>query len=264
MGVRITRARTNALVFVVLWALSGSSALAQFDRRQPRRTGAIGAGEITLRIDADTLGARGATDTVAVRVDAGGTEIAAFDLTFAFDASAFTIDTALPGDFLDSCGWEYFALRKSPLCPGPCPSGRVKVVALAEFQRRGEGSICHLPDSGATLIKFVIRRAAQTPAFADPALRFFWIDCGDNSVASVSGDDLFLAGSVVEPDLAPLPMLSDSAFPNFTGPLADCFTGGAVNAPREKLALINGLVALGSAEREPVSDSTAVDSLSER
>ncbi|HSH00404.1 MAG TPA: hypothetical protein VLB27_10160 [candidate division Zixibacteria bacterium] len=248
------------MALIVLWSLYAASAAAQFDRRQPRRAGAIGAGEITLRIDADTLGARGAVDTVVVRVDAGGTEIAAFDLTFAFDAAAFTIDTALPGEFLDSCGWEYFALRKNPLCPGPCPSGLVKVVALAEFQRRGERSVCHLPDSGATLIKFVVRRAAQAPVFADPALRFFWIDCGDNSVASVSGDDLFLAGSVMEPDLAPLPMLFDSAFPNFTGPLPECFAGGAVNAPRAKLALINGLVALGGFEREPAMGATAGDS----
>ncbi|MFQ5608104.1 MAG: hypothetical protein ACE5GA_09165 [Candidatus Zixiibacteriota bacterium] len=190
-----------------------------------------------------------------MKVDSRGTEIAAFDFTFAYDRAAFEILDALPGTFPDSCDWEYFTVRHSPACSGPCPSGLIKIVALSEYAD-SRGQACHLPEEGASLIKFVIRpRTPESMDFLDLSLRFFWIDCGDNSVASVSGNELFLAAATLEPDSIPLPVYGDQGFPNYTGPPSDCFRGRAENAPFAKLNLRNGLLRYTPSESAPVAPS---------
>lgn len=235
--------------------LAGATTLAQRPGSE-RRTGPITPEPISLKVQSATLrGAPGSLDTIDVTIDSRGSAIGGFDLTFAYDAIGFELVDALPGAFLDSCNWEYFYSRKNPVCPGPCPSGLFKVVALAESQDTDSVIVCFLPPKDVSLLKLVLRRRPVESRFKfSESLRFFWIDCGDNSVASVSGDELFLAKAVTEPNERPLPDSADGTYPTYAGPGEDCFGGRVVNAPQAKLLLENAVITL-----EPVD--LPVDSL---
>ena len=96
------------------------------------REGMIGARDILVKIVSDTIFlADTVAGTLLVTIDAQGTDISGFDFTFAYDLSGVEIYDALPGDFLDSCNWEYFIVKRNPRCDGPCPNGLIKVIALA-------------------------------------------------------------------------------------------------------------------------------------
>jgi len=216
---------------------------------------------ISLRIQSHALTTvPGGIDTISIFCNSRGTGIAGFDLTLAYDHEVFDLLDALPGNFLDSCQWEYFMGRDNPKCPGPCPGGLYKIVALARFQNQDNATACFVPPGGAEIVKLVIRRRPEMRAgpfmgVVSEPLRFFWIDCGDNSVASVSGNDLFLRHSVSDADGAPLPQNIFTQFPNYTGPPDSCFDSRRENAPKSRLKFINAVIVAPPIEFVPAPDS---------
>jgi len=217
---------------------------------------------ISIRIQSHTLQAvPGAVDTISIVCNAQGNGIAGFDFTLAYDHETFDLIDALPGSFLDSCNWEYFMDRDNPKCPGPCPAGLHKIVALARFQNKDSVSTCFIPPDGAELARLVIRRRPEMRArtfmgVVSEPLRFFWIDCGDNSVSSVSGNDLFLCRVVSDADGAPLPQNIYTQFPNYTGPTGACLDSRRENAPKPVVKFINAVIVSPPIEFAPEQDST--------
>ncbi len=186
--------------------------------------------------------------------------IAGFDFTLAYDRETFDLIEALPGAFPDSCNWEYFVERDNPKCPSPCPRGLFKIVGLVKFMGLDSVEVCQLPPTGGELVKLVLKRKSTTrrrtiPGVPSEPLRFFWIDCGDNSVASNSGNELFLAQSVFDADGSQLPENTFARFPNYTGPTGACFDSGRENAPKPRLKFINALIVSPVIERIPTRDS---------
>ncbi len=226
--------------------------------------------EVTIRIQSHAMRPLvGAVDTISISISSAKQGIAGFDFTLAYDRETFDLISALPGDFLDSCSWEYFVQRDSPQCPGPCPAGLFKIVALARFQNTDSIAACLIPEPEAELVKLVLRRKVQSNRkaynglHAEP-LRFYWIDCGDNSVSSATGNDLLLAISVSDASGAPLPAGGLDEFPNFSGPTSICFDGKRHNAPKARLRYVNALVATPPIEYVPAKDTStdsATDSL---
>ena len=209
------------------------------------REGMIGARDILVKIVSDTIFlADTVAGTLLVTIDAQGTDISGFDFTFAYDLSGVEIYDALPGDFLDSCNWEYFIVKRNPRCDGPCPNGLIKIIALAEFRKLERTKLCNTPAPGASLVKFLVRPTGEAPRLAAGPLRFFWIDCGDNTISSVSGNELFISRSVTETDSAFQAPAVETEFPSYGGPIPDCFNKHTVNPPRRKIRFSNGTLTL--------------------
>ncbi len=125
-------------------------------------------------------------------------EIAGFDLLISYDNSAMSLLGVSAGGFVTGNGWEYFTYRFGATgnCSGGCPSGVVRIVALAETNNgpnhpSGYTNVSAGSSVLATL-HFLISDDRTLECQYVP-VRFWWLDCGDNALSSVSGDTLFIS-----------------------------------------------------------------------
>jgi hypothetical protein len=129
---------------------------------------------------------------------AGSYNIGGFDLLIKYDASALTLSEVLPGGFITDCGWEYFTYRfgADGNCDGGCPSGLVRIVSIAETNNGDNHPDCFhwgpTVDSTVASMKFLVSND-RTLECQYTAVEFFWIDCGDNALSSVTGDSLLIS-----------------------------------------------------------------------
>lgn len=134
-----------------------------------------------------------------------------YDLLIAYDASALTFMNAEPGDILTACGFEYFTYRFSAQgnCGGSCPSGLLRIVAIADMNNGANHPACfgqgrpgpNGPEKDLAVLKFLVTNDRTYECQYVP-IQFFWIDCGDNTFSSITGDTLFIANHVYGFDLA--------------------------------------------------------------
>jgi hypothetical protein len=169
-----------------------------------------------------------------------------FNLLIAYDASALSFQQAFEGTIYDECGWEYFEYRYGAdgNCGGGCPSGLLRVVGIAETNNGPYHPGCleptpyvnGLPTTLATL-RFLVSNDRNLECQYAP-VRFFWYECGDNTLSSWDGELLFLSSNVFEFDQAdPLPMVP--TFPNYTGAIAECLEGDK-GEPARAIDFYNG------------------------
>lgn len=159
-----------------------------------------------------------------------------FDFLIHYDASALTFLMAEEGQMLIDCKWEYFTYRfgfNGNCGPGACPTGVLRVVAIAETNNGPYHPICFTNDGIITaspqliVLHFLVTDDRTFECMYIP-IRFIWYDCGDNTISSKSGDTLFISRYVWEqpfdPDLPPyrIDMLGDSTYPTFYGAQYDC------------------------------------------
>jgi len=164
-----------------------------------------------------------------------------FDFLIRYDASALTFLMAEEGSLIGTsgCAWEYFTYRfgfNGNCGPGACPTGVLRVVAIAEtnngpyhpdcFTNDGSGGPTST-DSQLVVLHFLVTDNRTFECNYIP-IRFIWYDCGDNVISSKSGDTLFISRYVWEYDfddsLPPyrIDMLGDGTYPTFFGAQADC------------------------------------------
>jgi len=123
---------------------------------------------------------------------------AGFDFLLEYDASALTLLGVSEGGFITGNAWEYFTYRFGPNgnCAGACPSGKVRIVALAE-QNNGaahpDGYTNTSAGSSVLAILHFLVSDDRTLECQYAPIRWCWIDCGDNTLSSVSGDTLFIS-----------------------------------------------------------------------
>lgn len=144
--------------------------------------------------------------SVPVYFDASIT-IGGYNLLMTYDASALTFLGANPGGMLEECDWEYFTYRTGPFgnCGTGCPTGMVRVVAIAEyndgpnhpdcFGTVAEGAETPASDSTLAVLRFLVSSDRNLECQFIP-ISFFWYDCGDNSMSSVNGQYLYIENSV--------------------------------------------------------------------
>ncbi|MDH3892253.1 MAG: T9SS type A sorting domain-containing protein [candidate division Zixibacteria bacterium] len=163
----------------------------------------------SMRIEKTHSTIQGQIETVDVVMERSGDDFAAFDLLIAYDASAMNFQSATPGAALyDSCGWEYFTYRTGPFgnCGDACPSGMIRLVGLAETNNGPNHPQCFSPDSSmdedgvviATLDFLVSNDRTLECQYAP--IRFYWMDCGDNLISSVTGDTAFVTAKIYDYD----------------------------------------------------------------
>ncbi|MFZ1683274.1 MAG: T9SS type A sorting domain-containing protein [Candidatus Zixiibacteriota bacterium] len=125
--------------------------------------------------------------------------VAGFDLLLAYDNSAMSLQGVTPGAFITACHWEYFTYRQGPFgnCGNGCPTGQVRIVALAETNNGNAHPICWapaLPTDSVTLadLHFLVSNNRTLDCQYVP-VEFFWYDCGDNAFSNIKGDSLIIS-----------------------------------------------------------------------
>lgn len=129
--------------------------------------------------------------------------VGAFDFLIGFDASALTLLSVTPGD--DISAWEFFTYRlvdPNTTCTGFCPSGLVRIVALADINNGVPMSDPSQIQPGSDPREFAVITFQvsndRTLAGQFVPVQFWWNDCGDNTFSSPEGN-LFVSNTV-DPD----------------------------------------------------------------
>ena len=175
---------------------------------------------------------QGMHNYVDVTVNMGSEDLKGFDILIAYDASALSFQSAIEGDVYTQCGWEYFNYRYGPdgNCGSACPSGMLRVVGIAETNNGPNHPLCFNPPAlPFTLfsLDFLVTNDRTMECMYVP-IRFFWMDCGDNSLAYSSIVDPVaviqgVSRYVIDFDL--IGHIEDmfTGFPTYTGVQYECF-----------------------------------------
>ncbi len=176
----------------------------------------------------------------------GADDLYGFDILIAYDASALTLANVIPGDVFTECGWEYFTFRHGANgnCGNACPSGVVRVVGIAETNNGPNHPDVSCVMGGTLFTLDFLVGADYTFECMYVPIRFFWMDCGDNSVAytdlineecyfdmtlqgisrSIYSYEAALAGSIADEVLDPLEDIANDnvGYPTYLGAQNDC------------------------------------------
>lgn len=146
---------------------------------------------------------QGHYEEVTITYENGDFDIGGFDLLIAYDASALSFIEALPGAFIDNCDWEYFTYRFgfSGNCGSACPSGMLRIVALAETTNGPIHPSCYYAPTEdpweVAVLRFLVSNDRTLNCSYVP-IYFFWLDCTDNTLSSVDGDSLILDSRIYD------------------------------------------------------------------
>ena len=202
-GVIITEegimARSFVLILGLLFVCLPAPASAADGQSSTNGAEAISA---RMKIGYSGTASLGSTQSISVTIQASDLEMGGFDFLIAYDASALTCNEAQPGDLLDTCDWEYFTYRKTPGdCGDPNCSGLVRLIALAETPNGPPHPPCYGPPDTdpheLARIQFTVTGDRTYEGMYIP-VQFFWGDCGDNSLSSVSGSSLYIDRAIYD------------------------------------------------------------------
>jgi hypothetical protein len=149
-----------------------------------------------------------------------------YDFLIAYDAPGLTFMSAAPGELLTECNWEYFTYRFGPSgnCGDACPSGMLRLVALAETNNGPNHPDCFNSAAATELavLTFYVSNDRTLECQYLP-IQFFWMDCGDNTISSQFGDTLFLVDKVY--DFEGDDITFNDGVPSYTGIGDYCLEG---------------------------------------
>jgi hypothetical protein len=168
-----------------------------------------------------------------------------FDFLIAYDASALTFmgaNTDLSALY-NECGWEYFEYRFGPFgnCGNGCPSGQLRVVGMAETNNGPVHPTCFTVGDNLVIftLKFLVSNDRNLNCSFVP-IRFYWYDCGDNTLSNDLGTELYIANDVFdyfgeEGEDTYVKITPDDKstihFPTYLGAEDACVTSGGENKP---------------------------------
>jgi hypothetical protein len=126
-------------------------------------------------------------------------EMGGYDFLISYEHSlgALTFVSAEMGDMLIQGEWEFFTYRFGPFgnCgPNACPSGLLRITAMAEYNDAGHEAVDFdnsEGDDGLAVLKFLVSNDRTFNCMYAP-VEFYWIECEDNSISSKYGDTLFV------------------------------------------------------------------------
>ena len=152
----------------------------------------------------DTVGAlNGEIACVYIDIHDGYTELGGFDLLISYDLTGLSLTSVAPlggvaGDVdgdgvVDGPPWEYFTYRTSANsnCSGGCPSGLLRIVSIADLD---DGPTKHPATFNLEgYIAEICFLVTSDRNYIDQCLPvcFESLECGDNTIASVTGDTLY-------------------------------------------------------------------------
>jgi len=199
----------------------------------------------TVKIEKDEgtsgLGAyQGQFTDVDVYISGYPEDMGGFDFLIAYDASALTFMGANTNtsELYTACDWEYFEYRFGPFgnCGNGCPSGQVRVVGMAETNNGADHPTCNnfTADSVAFTMSFLVSNDRTLNCSYVP-IRFFWYDCGDNTVSNRDGTKLSIVKIISDytggsPLYEPI-VVDPIILPTFAGVPDACATEGIEDKP---------------------------------
>lgn len=183
-------------------------------------------------------------------INAAGAEILlAFDFLIGYDPSALTFVAAMSGPLFTIPGtyeWEYFTYRYNYIgnCGSGCPSGLLRVVGMSEYNDGAHHPKLMMLPSDLTLftLDFLVSADYNLGGMFVP-INFYWMDCGDNSIAfNYRGDNpfniltglsfaVYQYGGYSESDPYYEITNKSTGFPTYTGAQADCFVNSEPDKP---------------------------------
>jgi hypothetical protein len=181
-------------------------------------------------------------DTIGVSVVDLTGPIRSLKLTFALAENSQAFLDVIPGTFMTSCNWEYLGwkidrtttIANSPSY-GPVETGILEINAAASItsshlpvclQGSGEQQLVQIVVAHATS-KFAINSRCSFVPF-----RFYWRNCRDNSLVGATGDTVFTAMNVSEPNEPSGINPPGFVFPGYGAPGSSCGTiGGTTFVP---------------------------------
>jgi len=174
-----TRSLTAAVFLVVF--LSPIGALSQSP------------GDISIIVEDYSLAVPGSyIDVEIVLQNDSPAGLGGFDLLIGYDTAALSLTDVTQGQLVTDCGWEYFSYRSDT-------QGVARIVSIGDVNDGPNHPDCFLANSSGPIavLTFLVS--------SDPGLknqffpvRFYWMDCSDNAVASYSGDTLLVSRYVYD------------------------------------------------------------------
>ncbi len=149
-----------------------------------------------------------------------------YDFLIAYDPG-LTFISAEPGQLLTDCGWEYFTYRFGATgnCGDQCPGGVLRLVAMAETNNGNNHPTCFNSalETELAVLEFFVSNDRTLECQYLP-VKFYWMDCTDNTISSQYGDTLFLDDRVFEFEGNEI---TDHTFgyPGYYGAMDDCLEG---------------------------------------
>jgi hypothetical protein len=161
--------------------------------------------------------------SIPVVKNSGSILMNGFDFLIGYNAAALIFLKAEPGQiFTDPEGWEYFVYRvgvTGNFGGEPFPFSLVRVVGIYDTNDGHQPIHQDVPD-GDTLFGLSFQTSSDI-SYEDLFLpvKFFWLDCGDNSIAfsDSSGDKLAVSDKVYDPILVEDITDTAAAFPTDGG-----------------------------------------------
>ncbi len=200
---------------------------------------------------------------VDVLIDVKGTLIAGIDLLLCYNAGALSFQTAVAGELIEGCGWEYFSYRYGSDPESGLPSGVVHLVAIAEINNGANHPDCYGVGYPATIgeLDFLISNDRIYEGAFIP-ITFCWRDCGDNTLAlyeDSSKNEIYqgISRQVWESDgkVYTRALLEPVGFPSYEGAPDSCLELVSDHPGRRVINLFNGGVQIVCADSvETVGD----------
>lgn len=194
-----------------------------------------------LKIETVTVDDMSLDDTLDVTIDASGFDLAGFSLRIAVSAFQVDILEVLPGEVVDSCGWNMFTARPA-VSSGiqPSPHDVWQISGLARGMADTAGPPCYAFDRPATLARLVVS-SSHLPSVADTsaAVFFYWETCRDNVLSDTRGLSIMISDSVAF--TVPVPLGTErERFPTVFGAPPECTSSRAHAAPRRVVDFASG------------------------
>ncbi len=153
-----------------------------------------------VEIARDTWRQFGVPVDVPVTKSDGSENMYGFDFLLTYDAALLRFTGITPGVLFDSSGlyqWEYIDNRADSSNPH---KSLIRVTAKAEINNGSHHPLeTSVPDDTILFTLNFMSAPASPNSFEETPLRFYWMDCGDNTITLAPSDDtLALSDSVME------------------------------------------------------------------
>ncbi|MDD4050864.1 MAG: T9SS type A sorting domain-containing protein [candidate division Zixibacteria bacterium] len=198
---------------------------------------------------------QGHYETVEVSFGKATNDVGGFDLLIGYDASGLNFTGAELAQDLKDCGWEYFTYRYNwnGNCGNGCPSGLLRLVGLAETNNGpiSPDDVClgDLQDKGIATLTFFVSNDRTLECQYLP-IRFYWMDCTDNTMSDLTGDTLYMGRNIYNFDDNPLDptqainygltVNEDGIFwPGYYGWAVECWPGQEVDIKQYPLVYLD-------------------------
>ncbi len=199
-----------------------------------------------FNIDVDRGVPQGLEDTVDIEFTACSTAIGGFDLLLEYNKHALTFRGAELGQYFEECGWESFRYWTEPTTDSMegHPSGLIRLVGLADgYGNPRFWDLDYIANARQEIIislKFLLSNDRTLQCTTQP-IRFFWRDCGDNTIYMPTGDSLSLNHTIA--DYNDTLIASEAIeFPGYAGvPDDPCLQGGGMTRFRA-VDFVNGAI----------------------